>query len=184
MRNKNVLRMGIAVLLYAIFLSGCVTSKRAPEIRNRLAADTELQLNGTADEVEAYVRYEVEQRANVAFSNVTAQYNTVLASIQKTYAEDPAGMTKKAAEAGVAYARGMERTRINMENEAQRLLAMADKIRGGAGAVRAVNQMATDEIAVRDQVFQDFIKSGAMETIKALLLELQNKYMNSTGGAK
>ncbi len=130
-------RFAISPLLLAGALAlGCGTPKAAIQERTRLATLAEVQAQASAAEVDALVRYVVDDKRKEVEAAKMAEYNKAM----NTVTTPEAGATL-----GYNLALDMAAIQASAEAEARRLGGISSKMRVVGSAVQTLNQMADDE---------------------------------------
>ncbi len=170
----------IIFLALSITFSSCATSKKAIEIRTKLATDTKTQLIEASKEVSNLINYIVTEKTEKACIQLKQKYDKVLSDIQEQYIGDQKEISEKSALAGQNYIIGIQKIKEDSETEISRLIVISQKIDAGARAVEVINSMATEEASVKDQLLKDFFASGIPEEIEKSLTDVISKYYQNS----
>jgi len=172
---KALFRTLLLLPLLAVALTGCMTSKPAQAIRYQLAADAKLQLEQSANEAEQAVLALHRQEVDRALSDLDARYLAAMADA----GTDP----QSVASVTMTYMRQVEALKTQAAADAERVLLLPAKIRAGALAIQAVNQMADSEIAGSHSALKDFIASGLMDTVLEAIAQAADAHTAATAAA-
>ena len=163
-----------------VFVAGCATAPKAATIRTKLAVDTEQQLNQSSVEVESLIKYVISQKGEIAFFALEKKYLSLISQIKSQYYNDSTQLSEKSAKAGADYIRGQEKIKEGLQNEANRLLLLVLKIKVGAKAVNAINQMSDSEIQLQKEAIGQIEQTALNTAIGGIIAQLVDKYSSTS----